>query len=57
MRFAGLERDTQRLVRAEQVFLADHLVDSARTQTLGKRNIGTVFFEHGVLGGFPNGSG
>lgn len=52
MRFAGLECDTQRLAGAEQVFLADDLVDSARTQTLGKRNIGTVFFEHGALEGF-----
>ena len=52
MRLAGLERDAQRLAGAEQVFLADDLVDSARTQTLGKRNIGTVFFEHGALEGF-----
>jgi hypothetical protein len=37
------------------VFLADDLVDSARTQTLGKRNIGTVFFEHGALEGFQIG--
>ena len=44
MGFAGFERDPQRLVRAEQVLLADDFVDGARTQPLGERDVGTGFF-------------
>ena len=50
MGFAGFESDPQRLVRAEQVLLADHFVDIAGPQAFGERNIGTGFFKHDVLG-------
>jgi hypothetical protein len=50
MGFAGLERDPQRLVRTEQMLLADHFVDIAGPQAFGERNIGTGFFKHDVLG-------
>ena len=49
MRFAGLERDAQRLVGPEQMLLADDLVDGARAQPLGERDVGTGFFKHDVF--------
>jgi len=42
VRLAGLESHPQRLARAEQVALADHLVDRARAQPLGERHGGHV---------------
>ncbi|GAB3626399.1 hypothetical protein GCM10027419_12480 [Pandoraea terrae] len=37
MRPPGLERNTQRLAPAQQVALADDVVDGVRPQTFGKR--------------------
>ena len=47
----GLERDAQRLAGAEQVTLADDLVERLRPQPLGERSgggVGKAEFERGL---------
>ena len=51
MQAARLERDAQRLAGAEQVLLADHLVERLRPQPFGQRRgggVGEAEFERGL---------
>lgn len=47
MRLARLERDPKRLSRTEQVRLADHLVERARSHPLGERDRNGMGGRHG----------